>query len=125
MAAVGSIVVTASDIGGGYTKYSVAWTSDASGNVSGTSFDVRRGHLWQFKFIPSTGGTVPTTLYDVTLLDPDSADVIVANGADRSATVPNWYSPTNPIFFEGGALTPVVANAGNAKAGTLVLIVGP
>jgi hypothetical protein len=125
MAAVGTVTVTTSDLGNGVTKYSAAWVSDAAGVVSGTSFDVRRGRLLQAKFIPSTGGTVPTNLYDVTLTDADGADVLIANGADKSATVASWYSPTNPIQLEGGPLTPVIANAGNAKGGTLVLMVGP
>jgi hypothetical protein len=121
----GSIVVTTSDIGGGVTKYSVAWTSSAGGVVSVTSFDAKRGHLMQAKFIPSGGGTVPTDQYDLTLVDADGADVLVSNGANLSATVASWYSPANPVYFEGGALIPTIANAGNAKVGTLVLLVGP
>lgn len=121
----GSIVVTTSDIGGGVTKYSVAWLSDAAGAVSGNSFDVKRGRLLQTKFVPDGGGTAPTNLYDVTLTDADGADLLVGNGADKSSTVAAWYTPTNPIILEGGAVTPVLANAGNAKGGTLVLIVGP
>ncbi len=121
----GSIVVTSSDLGGGVTKYSVAWLSDAAGAVSGNSFDVRRGRLLQTKFVPDGGGTAPTNLYDVTLTDADGADLLVANGADKSSTVASWYAPANPIILEGGPVTPVLANAGNAKGGTLVLIVGP
>lgn len=125
MPAVGSIVVTASDIGAGYTKYSIAWTCDASGIVSGNPVDVRRGLIRQVKFIPAAGGVAPTDLYDLTFLDADSADVLVGNGANLSATVASWYSPANPVYHEAGAMTPVIANAGNAKQGTIVLIVGP
>lgn len=125
MAAVGTVTVTTTDLGSGITKYSAAWVSSAGGVVSGTSFDVRRGRLYQAKFIPNTGGTVPTDAYDLTVTDADGADVLVANGANLSATVPAWYSPTNPIHLDGGAVTPVIANAGNAKGGTIVLIVGP
>ena len=99
--------------------------SDAAGAVTENSFNVKRGPLRQFKFIPSGGGTVPTNLYDLTILDADNADVLVAAGANLSATVAAWVSPANPVYFEGGALTPTIANAGNAKAGTIVLIVGP
>lgn len=125
MAAVGSIVVTATDIGGGYTKYSVAWTSDASGNVSGTSFDVKRGLQRQRKFIPGAGGTQPTDAYDVTVTDPDGADILVGSGANLSNATATWSVPSSPPFFEAQAVTPVVANAGNAKTGTIVLFVGP
>jgi uncharacterized membrane protein len=125
MAAVGTVTVTTTDLGGSVTKYSAAWLSSAGGVVSGTSFDVRRGRLYQAKFVPNTGGTVPTDAYDLTLTDADGADLLIANGANLSATVAAWYSPTNPIHLEGGAVTPVIANAGNAKGGALVLIVGP
>lgn len=123
--AAGTLTVTTTDLGSSVTKYSAAWVSDAGGNVSGNPFDVRRGRLYQAKFVPNTGGTVPTDAYDLTLLDADSADLLVGNGANLSATVAAWYSPANPIHLEGGAITPVIANAGNAKGGTLVLIVGP
>lgn len=125
MAVAGSIVVTTSDIGGGVTKYSAAWLSDAAGVVTENSFDVKRGRLRQVKFIPGAAGAAPTNLYDLTLRDADGADLLVAAGADLSATVASWYSPANPVYFEGGAVTPTIANAGNAKAGTIVLIVGP
>lgn len=117
----GSIVVTASDLGRGVTKYAVAWTSDASGVVSANSFDMKSGRLLQSKFAPGT--PAPTDLYDVTLLDASGADVLIGVGADRSATVANFSAPTNPVVIEGGAFTPVLANAGNAKQGTLTLYV--
>lgn len=125
MAAVGSIVVTSSDLGRDISKYSIAWTSDASGVVSGTPFDIRRGMLLGAEFIPGTGGTVPTDLYDLTLTDSNNADLLVGNGANLSATIPSRYAPQALIVFEGGPVTPVLANAGNAKTGTLVLMVGP
>jgi hypothetical protein len=124
MAVAGTIITTPLDIGGGVTQYSVAWVSSAGGAVTENSLDVRRGPLRQVKFIPSAA-VAPSDLYDVTLLDADGADVLVANGANLSATVASWYSPTNPIYLAAGALTPTIANAGNAKEGTIVLIVGP
>ena len=117
----GTIVVTTSDAGQGVSKYSIAWTSDASGNVSGNTVDLRRGHLIQAKFIP--GGTTPTDLYDVTLLDSDSVDLLAGAGADRAAAAASIVVPTKPTFLEAQTVTPTVANAGNAKTGTIVLYV--
>lgn len=45
----GSITLTTADLGGGVTKYSIAWTSDASGNVNGTPIALKRGRLLQVK----------------------------------------------------------------------------
>lgn len=42
MAAVGTLVVTTADLGGSLTKYTLAWTSNASGAVSGNPFSVKR-----------------------------------------------------------------------------------
>lgn len=128
----GSITVTSSDIGGGYTKYSIAWVSDASGNVTANTLAVKRGRLHQVKFIPDAAGTQPSDLYDVTLLDADSVDLLLGLGADRSnaasSIVPRLDGQggtSGPLcWYEGGTLTPTVANAGNAKGGTLVLYVG-
>jgi hypothetical protein len=121
--AAGSIVVTTSDVGSGYTKYSVAWTSDAIGNVSGNSFSVRRGRIANAKYIPGSGGAAPTDLYDMTMVDGDGADVLVGGGANLSATVPTISIPN--VIVEAGSLTPTIANAGNAASGTVVLYIGP
>jgi hypothetical protein len=125
MAAVGTVTVTTSDLGNGVTKYSAAWVSDAAGVVSGTSFDVRRGRLLQAKFIPNTGGTVPTNLYDMTLTDADGADVLVGQWRQPLGDRRRLVFADQPDPIGGGALTPVIANAGNAKGGTLVVMVGP
>ncbi len=119
----GTIVVTTSAAANGYTKYSVAWTSDGAGAVSATAFDCRAGIVRNAKYVPGTGGTQPTNLYDVTVTDADGADVLVGGGADRSNATANYGSPGTII--DAGSLTPVVANAGAAKTGTIVLYVGP
>lgn len=125
----GSITVTPSDVGGGVTKYSIAWTSDASGNVSGTSFDMKRGGIGQVKFVPGAGGVQPSSAYDLTLIDSDSVDLLAGTGADLSnsvstRTVPVIGTGNMLVYFEGGAVTPSISNAGNAKQGTFVLLVG-
>lgn len=133
MAVAGSIVVTTSDLGGGYTRYSVAWLSSAGGAVTENSFDVKRGNLRQVKFFPNAGGTQPTDLYDLTLPDADGFDVLAGVGANLSnatakVSVPLFGDGTTsfqPFFHAGGPLTPTIAAAGNAKRGTIVLIVGP
>lgn len=119
----GSITATPTDIGGGYVKYSVAWTSDASGNVSANGFSVRRGRLANVKYIPGASSAQPSDLYDLTLLDADGADVVGGGGANLSNATAAFGAPATVL--EAGTLTPTIANAGNAKGGTLVLYVGP
>jgi hypothetical protein len=123
----GSITVTTADLGGLITRYTVAWTSSAGGAVSGTTFDCKAGHLMQVRQLPDSGGTQPTDQYDVTVLDGNSVDVLAGGGANLSNAAPTYTTPAltagYPVFVEAGALTPTVANAGNAKGGQIVLYV--
>ena len=135
MAVAGSITVTTSDIGSGYTKYSAAWLSSAGGAVSEVAVAVKRGHIHQVKFIPDAGGTQPTDAYDMTLVDAISGGVDFLTGiganlsnANRKIGVPQVGDGTTAyqrVFHEGGDLYPTIAAAGNAKGGTLVLVIGP
>ena len=121
----GSIVVTSSDVGDGVTKYSIAWTSDASGNVSVGTMDLRRGRLRQVKYIPGAGGAQPTSGYTATLVDADGVDLLAAGGATLSNTAATMVAPTVPLFLESQTVTPTISGAGNAKGGTINLYVGP
>jgi hypothetical protein len=124
----GSIAVTTSNEGRA-RKYRIVWTSDASGDVSGNTFPVARGELIQAAYTPGAGGVQPTNLYDVTLLDPNGADALAGTGANLSNAVATAVVPVISTYFrrllQGGAYTPVVANAGNAKQGTIDLWVRP
>lgn len=119
----GTIVATVTDIGGGYTKCSLAWTSDASGNVSANTASVRRGRLANVKYIPGTSSLQPTDLYDVTIADSDGADILIGGGANLSNVTPTIAIPN--VIIEAGLITPSISNAGNAKSGTIVLYIGP
>jgi hypothetical protein len=122
MAVAGSIVAVASDLGRGLTKYVITWTSDASGVVSEVAVELKTGRLIQARYAP--GVAAPTDQYDLTLKDAIAgADILIGGGANQSATVPAFSTPTNPPVIEGGNFYPTVANAGNAKNGVLTLYV--
>lgn len=121
----GSITVTPTDIGGGFTKYSIAWVSDGTGVVSATAFSVKRGRLVAIKYFPGAGGVQPTDLYDMTILDADNFDVLANDGQNLSNVNAKLTSPAAPFFLEGGNLTPTIAAAGVSKQGTVNLYVGP
>lgn len=136
----GSITVTTSLVenSGGVTKYSVAWLSDAAGAVSGNTFSMSPGSIVVVEFIPDSGGTQPTDLYDVTLTDSEGVNML-DDGAGTSigANLSNATSSHKVPFIggsattyartwlHGGLYTPVVAAAGNAKGGTIVIYVSP
>jgi hypothetical protein len=131
--AAGAVVVTRLDLGGGIQKVSVAWTSSAGGAVSGNGFAVPRGELLQVKFVPGAGGVQPSDLYDVTIVDEDAVDVAIGNGADCGNAATRLRVPltgsaagaTHRVLLDGTQLLDVVvANAGNAKSGTVVLLIG-
>src|SRR5688500_7469186 len=66
---------------GGIAAHVFSWTSDASGNVNGTTFNLA-GELLRVAFVPGSGGAQPTAAFDVTLIDEWGFDVLNAYGAD-------------------------------------------
>lgn len=138
MAAVGTITETNRQ--GDAAQYSYAmvnrivltWTSDASGNVSGIPSTAISGTICKVQFIPSATAA-PTTLYNVTLLDAAGIDVLAGQGANLSATVASEIVPgvafTDSVTTSvvpcvvSESLSLVVANAGNAKSGQVILYV--
>jgi hypothetical protein len=138
MAAAGSIVETAQLLFDQVRRpvrwYSLAWTSDASGNVSGIpTVNVISGSIERVVFVPGTGGVEPTDLYDVTLLDSHGIDVLAGQGANLSQSSASHIKPgvpmkdgtttsTAPIAVDE-VLTLAVSAAGNAKSGTVILYV--
>ena len=121
ISAAGTVVVTTLNVGGGVTRYAVAWTSTAGGAVSANLFDVKAGLLLAVKVVPSAA-TAPTALYDVTLVDTDSVDLLNGQAADQSATVGKYFVFNPPLIVDSTQqLDVVVANAGNAKLGTVYL----
>lgn len=121
--AIGTVTVTTttlSDIRS--VRYSLAWVSDASGAVNANPQTFRVGQLTQIKFIPDGGGTVPTTLYDVTLVDANGIDYLGGTGANLSATVSTQVRVAAPLLYDGvSTLDLVVTNAGVSKGGTVQL----
>jgi hypothetical protein len=121
--AVGTITLTSESVGSGFVKYTVAWVSDASGDVSGNAvqFDITRGALRQVQFTPDSGGTQPTDLYDATLTY-SGVDVLDGAGGDLSNSTSLIVLFDPPVFYDATSnLDLVISNAGNAKGGTFVL----
>ena len=113
--------VTISYVGHDTVKYvQWSWTSDASGDVSGTDTKILSGVALRFAANP--GSTAPTDDYDITILDDDSIDIAggVLTSLDTSTSeqvLTGGDAKDGAAFM--GALSLVVANAGNAKEGVL------
>lgn len=120
--AAGTVVLTASGLGGGLVQYTFAWTSTAGGAVSANPQALVRGRLVEAKFIPGSGGTQPTDLYDITLLDEAGVDVLFGAGANLSNATSARARLNPPVIHAADDdLDLVVANAGSEKTGTLIL----
>src|SRR5688572_3573320 len=87
--AVGTVTVTRSRVFGTdvINQYSVAWTSSAGGAVSGNAFSVVPGDIVRVEFVPASGGTQPSDLYDATLVITSGADALGGQGANLSNSI--------------------------------------
>lgn len=113
-------------------KHTFDWVSDGSGNATLASSLVVSGQIHRVVFVPSASAA-PTTLYDVTLTDADSVDVLAGQGADLSEAVASSLCPGTPLTdgtttsvlptVVDSVLTLNVSNAGAAKAGKVVVYV--
>lgn len=102
-------------------KWVWASTADNQGatKVTVSAYD---GLIERVEFVPDGGGTQPSNLYDVTITDSESVDVLATLGADlsNSATVTKVHS--NGLgAVAGSVLTLNVSNAGLSKGGTVIL----
>ena len=104
-------------------KYSIAWTSTAGGAVSDNAISIDPGgYVVQVKIVP--GATTPTDLYDVTVLDADSVDILSTRGGDRLAASGEIFQFDPPLFIPArGTLDVNITNAGNAKTGRVDIFV--
>ena len=106
-------------------KYSVAWTSTAGGAVSGNAITlVQPGFLIRVTVMPNLAGSQPTDLYDLTLLDAESIDVLESrcnNLSNAAGTI--WTFDPLKYMPLGSTLDVVIANAGNAKTGRVDIYV--
>jgi len=109
------------------------WLSTDAGAVVDTrtvgedprTVDDYNGVLLRVEWIPDSGGTAPTTLYDTYLYNEDGVDVLNGMGVDRSATATESKNFSDGLgCVVNSKLRLVVANAGDAKGGKLIAYVG-
>lgn len=118
--------------GSDIVKHTFDWVSDASGDAEVVSGVAVSGAIARVVFIPSATAA-PTANYDVTLTDSDGIDVLAGQGANLSDTVSSSVCPGIPLkdgtttsvilTIVDSILTLTVANAGDTKAGKVIVYV--
>lgn len=104
-------------------KVKFDWTSIADGTASGTTVNAYTGEIIRLVTIPSGGGTAPTTLYDINILDEDSTNILMGAGVDRSATVTEQVLASSLGCVANDKLTLYITNSGDSKAGTTIIYI--
>lgn len=114
----GTVTVTTTTAARTLKKYSAACVSTAGGAVSANPITFASGGVaTSIKIVPASGGTQPTDLFDVTVVDADGVDILGGQGGDCSNAVGEYFQLDPPIpIASGGTLDVVIANAGSAKA---------
>lgn len=128
----GVILTTATKVKTGLTRYEITWVSDASGNVSGSTFTMNTGTIVAVEFVPGVGLTQPDNLYDVDVLD--SRDISIFDDGSGTSIGSNLSNVTAlhkvPLsglvgagmarrWTSGGAFEPLVGGAGDTNTGTI------
>ena len=116
----GSVSITYSSTRAGAKSVQWSWTSDSSGDVSGTDTDAISGRAYRWATNP--GSTAPTDDYDIVVNDADALDVAAGVLADRdTSNSEQAYPAANTYHIFDGPLSLVVSSAGNAKEGVLTM----
>ena len=120
----GSITTTTTR-NGTIHKYSMACTSDASGDVNVDAINLVQGEIIEVQYSP--GGTTPSDNYDIVMNDSNSVDILTGTGANLSNSTHTYKVPAVStyfkVFIEAGAYDLVVSNLGNAKTCTVELFI--
>jgi hypothetical protein len=120
-------------------KFTLSWTSTSGGAVSGNAFGPVSGELLRVVFLPGTGGAQPTNGYTATLklangdANDDGIDLLAGQASSLSNSTKTTVTPS--VAMQDGTTTStnriavddmldlVIAGAGNAKSGVVVLYV--
>ena len=116
-----------------------SWKSHTDGSVAAVgSSNAISGFLRQVRFRETTAvssaGSLPSSGYDVTLVDGDNFDWLMGLGANipnSNADVKCLFNIVNSMggmpqlspYLDARTLTPAITNAGNTKLGEIVLTV--
>lgn len=126
MADKGTTTVTNTGYPDGLLRWTIAWTSDGSGDATHTTTRIS-GTIERITFMPGSGDDKPSNSYAATLLDDDGVDALRGKGAALSDTTVSNICTTDssPVlpYPTSGPLDLSVSGAGAANSGTIRLFV--
>jgi len=104
-------------------KITFVWTSDALGATTGATTAYFSGIVYRTVFAPTLSAT-PSALYDVTVTDDDSVDILDGGGANLSsiATV-QLQGLLGVSAIADTQLILNVSNAGSGKSGQVIIYI--
>lgn len=109
--------------GGNMKEVKIAWTSDASGNVTEhTTTNFYNGKIKYFVTDPD-GTNAPTDNYDIQLLDRNGIDILAGAGANRDTANNEYVLDASVGAIVNSQITVAISNAGNAKSGVILLYI--
>lgn len=118
----GTITVT-EEVIKNVTKLTYDWLTDASGDASITATSkAYSGVILKVVAVPDSGGTAPSDLYDITLTDGASLDVLTGQGTDCPSGS-NLVIVDDLLPVANDTLSLTVANGGNAKGGIVYVYI--
>lgn len=131
MADLGTVTLSEDGFRGDLQRFTLTWTADGSGDATKENISRIEGTVERIVYSPSgLSGQVPDDNYDVTLLDEDGLDILVATGANLDEatttsveqvgkTLDNLEIPIATV----GLLDFAVENAGSGGSGIVRLFV--
>ena len=123
--AIGTSCTITEETHGSMKKVKFAWAtlSSSSGGVTATTTGAYNGALERFVTIPGAGALAPTASYDITIMDQDSTDVLMAAGANRHTANTEQVNAASLGVVANDTLTINVTNAGSSNGGTAILYI--
>jgi hypothetical protein len=109
-----------SETSGPLQQFVWTWTSSAGGAATYTPETKFSGSVVNLVTIPD-GVSVPTTNYDVTVIDDNGVDVLNGAGIDRDSTLTQYAQEAALGVVANSQLDFTIANAGDTKKGTVVV----
>jgi hypothetical protein len=125
MADLGTVEISEETFGT-VKKIAFAWTSENGGADDGkaqkTTGNGYSGEVIRLVTVPD-GVDAPTDDYDVQILDEDNTDILMGAGANRDTANTEQVLASSLGCVANDKLTLSVANAGNAKKGTVYIYI--
>lgn len=104
-------------------KIKFSWTSTAGGLADLQTTEVYSGKILGLTTVPGAGGDAPDPNYDVTLLDEDGVDVLMAGGMNRHTANTEHVLSASLGAVANDKLHVYIAAAGAANKGTVYIFI--